>query len=753
MELLKKLKNKAKNSLKSVLLNYKEFIGIYISILIVQLLLGTWTMSAFTNFTANDSLFDENYQYDITVTGDNNTLTRIANILRNDVQQADSSVASFTLGDRNLGIVVKDGQFDRFFEEYLKQYADEARIDYTLTPKYIYHSKIQKEISTSVALIGAFSFLVGVLILSVMYSVRTNHYKYQYGIYMTFGADKRMLGSIALNELLAINTLTLIPAAILSYLLLLPVYAGSGVRILVSFGSLLLYVALSYLTVFLAACTSVGGLFLKPPIALITTVDNSNFVSSPRKSFHIFGKNMPLHYEMYSTWRFRKYIARLVLGAVVFSVIFVTGIYCANMLKTENEASNEEFVISYRHSTEVEDLRNKANAEAGELLSGLYAVDHVDKVTFEQSKGFLVRSDHLLLLPGTEMTGAGYTVPSLDEVEGYNRAMNNCRYVCIDALQLAMYGELYDVEYLEGYDAESLSADEKLIVVSEGLYGAKCFDFEPGDTVVVAVYASTVGDIPLVSDPLDFLKLQLSNYTFTYKEYTVGAVIHDTDASDTIVVGLTEDAYHDVTKDHRAVSKLRVYVDSGLSLDEVSDIRADVKELMRAYPSWSTDTTNAAVFSIVDTRINLPGLLYLMSILVLMISPVVWIFSQVMFYRKREEEYKLLHAMGATVKEIGGIHLVSGGLIFGISFVVNFALSRLLCFLIYRIFTGVLPHLGIMGMSVSFNSFVPVWVMLLCAGVSAICGSVSSMIPYLLYKRKLRLIEKKLEEERFEIND
>ena len=741
-----------KNSMKTVLLNYKEFIGIYISIIIVQLLIGTWAMSTYTNYYANDELFDNNYQYDLTVTGDNTTITRIANILRNDVQQSDSTVSSFeNISKTSLGIVVKDGQFDRFYEEHLKKYDDESRIDYTLTPKYIYHSEIQKEVTTSVILIGVFAFIVGILILSVMYSVRTNHYKFQYGIYMTFGADKKMLGSIAMNELLAINTLTLVPSAILSYLLLLTVYSKSGVSIVLNFTLILIYIAVSYLIVLIAACTSVGGLFIKPPIALITTADNSNFVSSPRKSFHIFGKNMPLHYEIFSTWRFRKYIARLILGAVAFSVIFVTGIYCANMLKTENEASNEEFVINYRHSTMVEDLRDKANEEAGALLDGLLDVEYVDKVTFEQSKTFLVRSDHLLVLPGTEVTGAGYTVPSLDEVEGYNRATNKCRYVCIDTLQLDMYDELYDIEYLEGYDAEKLVASEELIVVSEGLYGAKCFNFKPGDTVVVADYVSTDGELPLISDPLDYLKLQINNSTFTYKEYTIGAVIHDTDASDTFIVGMTADAYYEITREMRAVSEMHVFVDSGIGLSEITSVRDDVKEVMSQYPSWSVATTNNAVYAIVDDRINLPGLLYLLSILVLMISPVVWIFSQVMFYKKRESEYKLLHAMGATMKEIGGIHLVSGCLIFIISFIANFALSRILCYVIYRIFTSVLPHLGVMGMSVSFNSFVPVSVVLLYAGVSALCGCISSLIPYLLYRRKVILEEKALEAQRIEL--
>lgn len=106
---------------------------------------------------------------------------------------------------------------------------------------------------------------------------------------------------------------------------------------------------------------------------------------------------------------------------------------------------------------------------------------------------------------------------------------------------------------------------------------------------------------------------------------------------------------------------------------------------------------------------------------------------------------RTLGYIGATMKEIAGIHAVSGAIIFIISFIANFTLSRLLCYGIYRIFTAVLPRLGILGMNVSFDSFVPVTTVLLYAGVSALCGCISSLIPYVLYKRKLDAERKALE--------
>ena len=735
MELLEKIKKFIKSSFKSVILNFKEFLGIYIAVIIVQLLLGIWTLSAFTNYYANDKLFEEHYAYDITITGPNYEITKLQNLFRNDINMEDSLITDFGNFGSAIGVSITDGSYGEFYDEYLKSM--ESEISYTITPKYVYHSEIQNEIILSSVLIGIVVFVIGILILSVMYSVRTNHYKFQYGIYMTFGADKKMLGRIAMNELLAINTIALIPSAIISYLLTLTVYASGGVEIIVTPLQVLIYVALSFIIVLITACASLGELFFKPPIVLITTADNSNFVSSPRRSFNIFAKKIPIHYEMITAWRFRKYIAGLVLGAITFSVVFVTGIYCANMLRTEIEAPNEEFVITYRHSTLVEDLRKKANYEAEYIIQELIGIEEVDKIMSEQSKSFNSRLDHLLLKPGTETMGSNFTVPSLDEVDGYNRATNNCRYVCIDELAFALYDSLYDVEFLDGYDAESLLDDNNMIIVSEGLYGAKSFDFKPGDTVVVADMIKAASDMPIESDPLKILRHRINNCDFKYKEYTVGAVIHDTEASESIIVGMNSDEFYSVTNEKRAVFEIRVFVDSDLDLRQISQVRDDVKDIMSIYSSWSTKTTDNAIFSIVDKRINLPDLLYLLSVLALLITPTIWIFSQIMFYKKREPEFRTLTYIGATLKEIAGIHAVSGIIILIVSFVANFLLSRLLCYGIYRIFTAVLPRLGILGMNVSFDSFVPVSTVLLYAGVSALCGLISSLIPFVLYKNKL----------------
>ena len=730
MNKIKKMLGSFKGSAKSVLLNYKQYIGIYIAVLIVQLLLGVWTMSAYTNYSSNNELFEENYKHDIIITKSKYDLNDLKGVFRADSEM----VTDFGMVGNKLGVSIKSGCLDKFTETYLTN----NKAAYTVTPYYAYHTEMQGKIILTSAVIGVVTILIASLILSVIHSIRTNQYRFQYGIYMTFGADKKMLCKLVAEELFTINTLLLIPSAIISYLLLLVIYAPIGVTVLFTLPQMIVYVLLSYVAVAIASGSSIGGLFFKPPIALITTADNSHFVTSPRKSFNIFSKKIPTKYEAYTLWRFRKYIVRLVAGAVAFSVIFVTVIYAANMIKADNNAPIKEYSLKFKNSTFAESQREKANSEGVEIIEKLYLIYGVEKLDFEQNKGFTYLYDHVLLGSSNVEKGNSVTVTSNEYSGGnFTRALNNCRYVCIDSLALTNYEKTYDIDYLDGINAGNFSDHEGLVVVSEGLFGVKNFSFKPGDKIVIADMMST-SPISLTSDPLEILKQQILNYTFEYSEYTVGAVIHDTDVSDSIIIGVNESDYLSLARDKRAVSNIDIYFKNGTDLNAITASHTDIENLMKLYDSWEITSHDAAIAAYVNKITDTPALLYLLAALVLIICPLIWIFSQSMFFKKREMEFRTLGYIGIGEKEIFGIHLVSGSLIFVIGFVFNIVASRLVCYGIYRLLTAYLPRLGILGVGASFDSFVPLEIMLICAAVSAACGLISSVIPFMILKRKIQ---------------
>ena len=730
MNEIKKIFFSFKSSAKSVILNYREYVGIYIAVLIVQLLLGVWTMSAYTNYSSNNELFENNYGYDIIITKSKYELSDLEGVFRAD----NKIVTDFGMVGDKLGVSIKSGTLEEFKSAYLTN----NKAEYTVTPFYAYHTEMQSEIILSSVIIGAITMCIAALILSVIHSVRTNQYRFQYGIYMTFGADKKMLCKLVAEELFTINTLLLIPSAVISYLLLLIIYAPKGVTVLFTPLQILAYILLSYLAVVIASGSSIGGLFFKPPIALITAADNSHFVTSPRRSFNIFAKKIPTRYEGYTIWRFRKYIARLIAGAVAFSVIFVTVIYAANMLQAEQNAPIMEYSFKFKNSTYAEAQREKANSEGRNIIDALYEIPGIERLDFEQNKSFTYLNDHIILKSENVEKGNSITVTTSEYRDSdFTTATNNCRYVCIDPLTLRNYERSYSVEYMNGINADNLSENKDLIVISEGLFGVKNFDFKPGDKIVLADMIRTAS-IPISTDPLELLRLQILNYGFEYRELTIGAVIHDTSADSNIIIGVNEEAYLGFTRDKRVISGIDVYFENETDLNAISAAHSSIEGLMSGYSEWEITAHDAAIAAYVNDVTDIPALLYLLAALVLVICPLIWIFSQSMFFKKREPELRTLSHIGVTEKEILGIHLVSGMLIFVLGFIFNFAVSRLVCYVIYRILTAYLPRLGFVGMNVSFDSFVPLSVMIICAAVSAACGLVSSLIPFLVLKRKIK---------------
>ena len=694
MDKLKKLFKSVKNSFKSVLLNSREFVGIYIAVLIVQLLLSIWAQSAFTNYSVADDMLSEHFPFDIVIESEDQTkLDTIAGIFRSDLSsdsvKSDPTITDFGRFDGKLGVNVKKNSYDKFCNEYRKFIVDDE-ISVEKTPKYTYNAEFQDGTIITSVITGIVSFAASVLIMSVMYSVRTNHYKFQYGIYMTFGADKKMLGRIALGELLSINTLLLIPSYVIAVLIsqfLIYGYYESAFSAF-SIPQFLIYILLSYVVVLIASLFSLGELFLKPPVALITTADNSNFVSSPRRSLQLFGKNIPLHYEGFTVWRYRKYFLKLISGAVAFSVIFILGVYSANIILLDQNAAKEEYVLEFEKSTAVNSYRLEANADAEEIIEKLEKLPHVHSARIEQSSDMKMRGDHLLLQQGSYPNASNYTV-KCSNLQGFTKATNKSRYVCIDTTVLRMYEKLYGVEYLEGYTAENLPNAKNMIIISEGLYGKSCFSFAPGDKVAIGEKKSGGStNLPVTSDPMKALEQQLDSFSYNYTEYTVGAVIHDKDATESIIVGLNTSDFYELTTFKRSISSISVYLESGLGLDDVADVREDVKNIMSDYNSWSISYTDSSVFNNVNRKLNIPVLLYVLSSLVLIITPVIWIFSQIMFFKKREAEFKTLLHIGASMKQIRGIHLVSSVAVFIIGFAANFILSRIACYAIYEIFTS-----------------------------------------------------------------
>ena len=105
-----------------------------------------------------------------------------------------------------------------------------------------------------------------------------------------------------------------------------------------------------------------------------------------------------------------------------------------------------------------------------------------------------------------------------------------------------------------------------------------------------------------------------------------------------------------------------------------------------------------------------------------------------MFYRKRRNEFAVLHALGAPDDAFAKMHRLAGGVLSGVAFLVTILLSLLCNYLVYYTVGTLLPWLHLTeSLHYEFRLSVPA--LIACVLVSALCGFLSCELPYRLYTK------------------
>lgn len=596
--------------------------------------------------------------------------------------------------------------------------------------------------------------VISILLLIRLYRIRLEHFRFVYGIYTACGADYPMLFGTAAGEMIMVGALCLLPSALIGLgvaaLLLLP----QGVGLSLSVQTALSLPLLLLLTAFLAVRRPMRQLSRQTPVTLLTGQDVSGLVKSPRGSRGVFGKAFPRKYELYGFIRLRRYYKGLIGSAVLFAALFVSGLYIADMQEYREGRPNYEYIITYdatanpggETATDSEgdpvDQKVSDQLASGIWMDGDFIIPAVNKISnvayasWDSGRSASKCESHLLIRPDqTGMVSSDYTVRSSEcASQGYTLAAQNYTYVAIDEAWVKLMTE-NGLATIEG-DPTPAYSDSHQIIVSEDIYNQSAFSFSPGDKIMIATVSKRRGSIDATMDAKDLLSQQIEKYTFTYEEYTICAVLHDMASEDTVVVGVNYDAYESLTGRAAVRDTLYVYMEDGADFEAVRSVESDIRRELSL--GWSVTRTGNFFYNTVQADRNIAGLLRVLSILLLAVSPLLWFFSQIMFYRKRREEFTLLRALGATQGEIARLFPLAGGVLSGLAFLVTAAAVWLASGVVYTGAAILLPSLGITE-SFSYAYSFSVTTLLLCAGVSILCGFLSCIASGWLLRREERL--------------
>ena len=742
-----------KTATKTVFLNFKEYASFFAALFIIQSLIWLLCFTTTTNIAREREMIEQTYDYHFII--DNLTVSDVAwlenTLTLKDFQTArsyewykfvppDDTKDFYSLQVR----LAKGSEQSTFIEYYLTRNGiDASYLEITSTPLQTYEEEYIGNNINDAVLTGIILTVLSIAVLMALFSIRLNHYKFMYGIYMTCGAGFRRLFSSSIWEMMVIACTTILLSGVTSFAVCAVMY--STVNVSITWWMIPAVLLLNFIIVYLAVRVPTRALSRKTPVSLIVAQDNSNLVSSPRRSFKIFNKSFPYHYELFTSWRFRKYFAKTLITSILFAAIFLCTVYIGHMKKTDEAVMGPEFIAyvdvgdvdltgtdeKYFTILDVIDVMDEAQREALESLDGV----NYTKWTNETSASSV--NSHILI--GSDITGGQeYSVGASGIENGYNRASNMYNYTALDKHYIDTLCGLYDVEG----DPYAVLEDSNKIVVSDTLYNEAAFAFKPGDRVLAArlIHGALDQSDYLYFSGNEILKKQLEKCDYEYKEYEIAAVIHGAQASDSFIVGMSYIEYFDFTDVTHVRGDIKIFIEQGLDSSLSESLLNSIRKGLDSYVGvYGMDVRIQRNFRMLNDELvsarHTYGRMLIIAVLLLLLSPVVWFFSQLLFYFKREKEINILRMFGARETQLRKLYSFAGLIMAALASVVTVILGYLSSYGIYKLFNNILLEYGFVS-GTKYEFFISVPALVISIAVSVLCGFLSSYIPYSVGKTR-----------------
>lgn len=726
-------------ALKTVFLNYREYLSFFAAIFILQSFFWLLTFSNHVNNESALEVIEAAYSEHILV---ENMSPEQALSLHNDtvyyriLNEGIKSV-TFSDGGRTARVVFyednKERDADRFVRKYVNKLSDLGTgHTVTLTPLLTYDEYCRNN-NTVYWLLMLLLSVVSIGLLMALYYIRVNNFRFTYGIYMTFGADFRRLLGNSVWEMLSVSLLTAIPSGLLSAWLTVKNYAKVGVSATFSIGSILRVLIFNCAVIVVAVWLPMKATARKTPMSLITAQDNANYVSSPRASSSILGKNsFPALYELLGMARFRKYYVKLLLVAVSFGALFICGLYVAQMNRTAETRDALEYTVTYGGREDSEEI----HLASEDIITSIADMDGVKYVDGSTKLSAVNARSHILIDRSNRYFSGDYIVPC-SNVEGYEYAFSALDYIAADALYFSMLERSGRVT-VEG-DLTRVLTEPKTVAISENIYNEQRISFRVGDTVAIAkpVRTGAIPELADISDASVILQKRVEHWTFTYEEYTVGAVIKNAEAGAGIMLCMNEADYSALAGQRAERTVLSVYLENGTDMETADGLLVKIVNALNGYDGWSVDRVGSAFDGLLTARKNNTDMILTIAMAILAISPIVWFFSQILFWRKRRGEFRMLRAFGAVEREIRAIHLFAGAVMTAASFVLSLSMGYAANYLLYRFCNSVLPSIGL-GSGIRYEYQLSVGALAFSALIAIVCGFLSCLVPYYLERAEDR---------------
>ncbi len=806
------LSRNVKIAWKSVFFNFKQYCCFFAAIFIIQLLFGMMATSAINNNSVEYQQIKQEQKLELEEVDDEGN--KIKTDYHYEIHNLTLSQYTFLAKykgengvfdeQKQLYVIVKEekriNEFDdkevydvylRFGKEkdlenservtkyykdfeknYLRVLANLEKDDVSFETKPTMLLEYNNRVAANNATFGIIALVIlalSIFLLTAIYNIRLNQYKFTYGVYMTFGADFKMLFGTAFWELFVIMLVMFIPSVLASTLIVYLIYAPSGFTFSFNPVIFLGVFVFSLIVVLISVVMPMRLTSMRAPMSLIITEDNSNLISSPRKSFNLLGKKFPLQYELYSIWRFRKYNIQLLSSAIAFCALFICGLYLSDIYTTDIEYPRAQYEMeidtknSYMGydsllSADIQKVNDAflekypeyKEIEGYKAITGVETTGNAKPVDGDEDKKQSpvteARYINSFMLVNAKDVKLGATGPFVynpqDAYSPYQgtesyKVTNEVLYKAIDPNNAQDVLDFLSQYEIEGDPAKILESnkDVQYVIVGDATSNIKSFKFDVGDKIALSTYVSQVTAVDSNLTGKNLVRRQIKSYEYKYTEFEVCAVLKDI-PSGSVPVYMLNDAYQTVTERDPSATKLNIYTDPDLTIEQTRFIASELRDI----PVESGDAKIGSV-TVKDLEQNAENaitedkhysqLYIVISVLILCISPIIWFFSQTNYYFKREKEFNIIQSMGATESDVRTIYLLGGLSMAIMSFVVSILLSYIASYAMFYVYNVVVPNFTFEYVRYTF--YMPWYALVIAVVMSVACGFFSVYIPYKSY--------------------
>lgn len=760
-KILKYLFRNLKYAGKNVFSKMKAYLPFFVAFFVIQAVFFTAFVTTATNYQNRYEKISERYDYDILISGlsYNDYITiddklYIMSYMKNRTFESYkiSKVTNEFGEEWRIYVLMRDGMSnDEFLNYYVysnQDYLNMDNIEITFTPLNEYRNSVSLYAKTPSLLLLVALTAVSSLAVLTLYDVQVNHDRFRYGIYMTYGAGFKRLVSTCVFEMIVVAMVSLIPSGSFVYGVSRLFYGQYGIMPIFEYQSVIKAVLMSLIVAVIGVLLPMKFLSRKTPMSLIIAQDNSNLISSPRTTRFIIGERFLKIYESLGMWRFRKYYLKLLSSAVAFSAVFLCGYYISYMNNSVATQSIEEFRFDSK-KTDTKIL-SKAELYSGYLsdldffydtfsdMDGVASVEYSVEKSAAGVGNMMLMNDRMARRSLGDMASIKHTTNPFEDTdaslkkysgEGYHNLTYMYKYRAYDENMLKVLDEKYEVEG----DIYSVITDDNTVIVTETVMNTKKFNFEVGDKIVICRIVEMGEEVEFV-DPFDTVGIvgeQIRRNRYEFIEYIVGAVIKDIPETEGYFsVGLSYDEYTALVKQEPVPLSASVYLDSDVSEKEYNEVLLKANQVKNYYGhDFALTDTYGYLYRTIERQECSYGFGLVLSFLVLVISPIVWFYSQTLFYEKRSKEMYVLAAYGAKKSMFRRIHMASGKILSVLGFVFATVLGVLASLLVFKTMNEWLVFFGF-GTGVNYRFYISPIALAICLVLSAFCGFVSAYLPY-----------------------